>query len=238
MKINTLTMFTICASMISTTVNAFNVDKMFVVADEKGNGIVTLINDEPYSVFVNGRIEQIDVVNNGDSIVRTDYTRSNLDDWKILLTHPRLVLKPGEEKDVGIRSLCHDMSCDDSKDLMFMLPFMPVRYKEDNDEIRGVEIKYGFSPVYVIPTSKPRFDYEIYNEGSQLRIDNDSNTLIDIYVDSCDFDGDKKCKQKFTVVSGRDKTFSLAENMQNEQLKVTVTSYDKKYSKTMNITKG
>lgn len=233
-KPNLFTAFAICAAMTSTAANAFNVDKMIVVADQKGNGVVTLINDELHPIFVNGKVEEIQIVD-GDKIVRNSYTRNNLDDWKVSLTHPRLVLRPGEEKDVGIRSLCHNTSCDNSKDLMFMLPFTPSRYKEEGDKIQGVEINYGFSPIYILPTTKPKFDYNIYNQGEKLRIDNNSNTLIDVYVNTCTTDNNKQCKQKFTVVAGRDKTFSLSENTQSEQLNVTVTSYDKNYSKEMEL---
>ncbi|MEZ8886140.1 hypothetical protein AB4138_22090 [Vibrio sp. 10N.286.52.C3] len=233
-KYNLLTVFAICSAMTSTAANAFNVDKMIVVADKKGNGVVTLINDESHPIFVNGKVQEIQFID-GDKIVRNSYTRNNLDDWKISLTHPRLVLRPGEEKDVGVRSLCHNTSCDNSKDLMFMLPFTPSRYKEEGEKIHGVEINYGFSPVYILPTTKPSFDYKIYNQGENLRIDNNSNTLIDVYVNSCTTENNTQCKQKFTVVSGRDKTFSLAEYTQSEQLNVTVTSYDKKYSKEMQL---
>ncbi|MDN3628129.1 hypothetical protein [Vibrio lentus] len=233
-KSNLFTAFTISAAMTSTAANAFNVDKMIVVADQKGNGVVTLINDEPHPIFVDGKVEEIQVVD-GDKIVRHRYTRNNLDDWKISLTHPRLVLKPGEEKDVGIRSLCHNTSCDNSKDLMFMLPFTPSRYKEEGEKIHGVEINYGFSPVYIILTTMPNFDYNIYNQGEDLRIDNKSNTLIYVDVNSCNIDNKVQCKQKFTVMSGRDKTFSLLSGVQREQLNVTVTSYDKSYSNGMKL---
>lgn len=233
-KSNLFTAFAICVAITSTAVNAFNVDKMIVVADQKGNGVVTLINDEPHPIFVNGKVEEIKFID-GDKIVRNRYTRNNLNDWKVSLTHPKLVLKQGEEKDVGIRSLCHNTSCDNSKDLMFMLPFTPSRYKKEGDKIHGVEINYGFSPVYIIPTTEPIFNYSIYNQGESLRIDNNSNTLIDVYVDSCIEDNNTQCKQKFTVVTGRDKTFPLAKNTQSEQLNVTVKSYDKKYSKEMEL---
>lgn len=233
-KSNLITIFAISASITSTVVNAFNVDKMIVVADKKGNGIVTLYNDELHPIFINGNIEEVQVVDS-DKIVRTSYTRSNLTDWKISLTHPKLVLRPSEEKDIGIRSLCYNISCNNNKDLMFMLPFTYNRYNEEGEVNTGVEIKYGFSPLYIIPTTKPSFDYKIYNKGERLRIDNNSNTLIYVYVNSCFEDNNIQCKQKFTVVSGRDKTFSLAKYMQSEQLNVTVTSYNKKHSKEMQL---
>lgn len=231
-KTSLITTFLIMTAMTSSIVNAFNIDKMIVIADQKGNGIVTLINDESHPIFVNGSIDEIEFIE-GEKMTRNRYTRNNLNDWKISLTHPKLVLRPGEEKDVGIRSLCHNMSCDNSKDLMFMLPFTPGRYNEERDEIPRIEINYGFSPLYIIPTAKPQFDYEIYNQGDYLRVDNNSNTLINVYVNSCSKDNNKNCKQKFTVVSNRDKMFSLSKNIQSDKLNVTVESHDKKHSQEM-----
>ncbi|NOH79979.1 hypothetical protein F0231_09520 [Vibrio sp. RE86] len=243
-KIATLTTIlgTLC---LSSAANAFNVDKMIVVADEKGNGIVNLINDEAHPLFVKSHIQEIRI-DNGSEIVRTDYSRENLTDWKVSLTNSKLVLKPGEEKSVGIRSLCHQVSCDNSKDLMFMLPFTPSRYNPTGEKLTGVEINYGFSPLYIIPTTEPRLDYKLFNQGEELRVVNNSNTMINVYVDSCNDDNKSNCKQKYSVVksnckqkysvvSGRDKTFPLAKNMQSERLDVTVTSYDKKYSNEMEL---
>ncbi|MFM2657167.1 fimbrial biogenesis chaperone [Vibrio owensii] len=208
---------------------AFQVDKMVIISDERGNGILTLTNDESDPLFVETVVEEIKI-KDGTDILKDKYTRENLNDWKISLTHQRLVLKTGEEKDIGIRSLCHNTSCDNSKDLMFSLTFIPSKYREENEEVSGVEINYGFAPVYVIPTTEPVFDYDIINKGDELEVINNSNTMIQLYLNSCTTEVTSQCRQRLTVLAGRHKSFNLVDTIQSDNLSVTINSHDKSYS--------
>ncbi|MHB9955277.1 hypothetical protein [Vibrio campbellii] len=209
---------------------AFKVDKMVIVGDEKGNGIITLSNDQNVPLFINTEIDEVNI-NNGVDIDKVSYSRENLEDWKISLTYQKLILKPGEAKDIGIRSLCHNTTCDNSKDLMFMLSFIPSKYEEGERKASGVDINYGFAPVYIIPTTKPTFDYEIINKGETLEVKNDSNTMISVFIDSCDSRVTAQCRQKLTVLAGRDKTFNLIDTVQRDNLNIIVNSHDGSYSK-------
>lgn len=221
---------------LSLKAQAFTVDKMIIVSDDKGNGIVTLKNDEEQRIFVQSEIDEINIFD-GDRIVKKLYERENLNDWKISLTHQKLVLNPGEEKDVGIRSLCHNTTCDDSKDLMFLLSFSPSKHRP-GEMVSGIEVNYGFAPVYIIPTTKPNYSYKLINNGDSLRVENKSNTLINVFVNSCDAKNTTQCKQKFTVLAGRSKIFPLGENLQKNNITATVTSHDRSYSKKEIVTKG
>ena len=221
--------------LLSVSVHAFSVDKMLLTSDDKGNGVITLTNDEDQALFVQAQIDEIDVSGKG-AVKKKPYIRDNISDWKISLTHQRLVLRPGEEKEVGIRSLCHNATCDNSKDLMFMLSFSPSRY--DSQTTGGVEMNYGFSPVYIIPTTNPYYSYELFNNGDSLTVENNSNTMINVFVDACDVNKKEQCLQKFTVVAGRTKSFPLSENIQSNELNITVASHDDSYSKKATIKRG
>ncbi|MGC9459338.1 hypothetical protein [Vibrio genomosp. F10] len=216
---------------------AFSVDKMFIVSDKKGNGIITLKNDETNPIFVEAQVQELDV-NDGVYLVKTPYDINNIEDWKISLTHQKLVLKPGEEKAVGVRSLCYNTTCDGSRDLMFMLPFAPSKYNPEGEEVSGIEINYGFSPVYIIPTTNPIYSYEIFNNGETLTVKNDSNTMLSVFVNNCDEKITSNCRQKFTLIAGREKTFNLPPQLQSEQLNITVTSHDKSYSQKESVKRG
>ncbi|KOO12739.1 hypothetical protein AKJ18_22300 [Vibrio xuii] len=237
MKLNKvlLNLVSLTAILLSMSVQAFMVDKMVIVSDDKGNGIVTLSNDESQPIFIQAKVDEINIVD-GDLVEKKQYTRDNLSDWKVSLTHQKLVLNPGEDKAVGIRSLCRNVACDNSQDLMFMLSFSPSKYKP-GEVVSGVEITYGFSPVYIIPTTQPNYDYKLTNNGDSLRIENKSNTMLNLFVDACGAGNTTQCKQRFTVVSGRNKTFPLSETMRNDELKIIVSSYDKSYSKKETVTK-
>ena len=217
--------------LFSSHSNAFIVDKMVIISDEKGNGIITLTNDEKVPLFINAKIEEINI-ENYEVINKKEYGRENLSDWKISLTHQKLILRPGESKDIGIRSLCHNTSCDNSRDLMFSLPFLPSPYRPDGVEGSGMDINFGFSPVYIIPTDNPVYDYDINRTENEIIIRNKSNTIINVLVNGC-ITGESKasCKQKYIVVAGREKSFSLPEAIVNNDLDITVMSHDRKYKK-------
>lgn len=227
----TLPLLSLAFTVFSVPSQAFKVDKMVVIGDDKGNGIITLSNDQDVPLFINTEIDEVKI-NNGVDIDKVSYSRENLEDWKISLTYQKLVLKPGETKDIGIRSLCHNTTCDNSKDLMFMLSFIPSKYQEGERSISGVDINYGFAPVYIIPTTKPIFDYEIVNKGDTLEVKNDSNTMINVFIDSCDSRITAQCRQKLTIMAGRDKTFDLIDTVQSDNLNIIVNSHDGSYSKT------
>ncbi|WP_038880791.1 hypothetical protein [Vibrio jasicida] len=226
----TLSLLSLVCGLYSLQSQAFQVDKMVIVGDEKGNGIITLTNDEDSPLFVETLIDEIKI-KDGTEIIKNNYSRENLSDWKISLTHQRLILKQGEEKDIGIRSLCHNTTCDNSQDLMFSLSFLPSKYREEGKEASGVEVNYGFAPVYIIPTTEPVVDYSILNRGSELEVKNNSNTMIQVYLDSCTTEITSQCRQKLTVLAGRHKTFNLIDTIQSDNLRVTVNSHDKSYSK-------
>ncbi|MHC0041875.1 hypothetical protein ACGDLY_001290 [Vibrio campbellii] len=232
MKLNelSLSLFSLILLVCSMSAQAFQVDKMVIVSDKKGNGIITLTNDEDTPLFVEAIVEEISI-KSGTEISKKKYQRENLDEWKIALTHQKLILKKGEQKDIGIRSLCHNVTCDNTKDLAFSLSFLPSKYRGNGEEFSGVDINYGFAPVYIIPTTAPRYDYKITNKGDKLEVNNNGNTLIQVYLDSCTTEIKSQCRQKFTVLGGRQKIFDLIPTIQNENLRVTVNSHDKSYSK-------
>ncbi|MCK8086010.1 MULTISPECIES: hypothetical protein [Vibrio] len=231
-----LKLVSLIAVSLSISVQAFTVDKMVIVSDDRGNGIITLTNDESQPIFVQAKVDEINIVD-GEHVEKKQYTRENLNDWKVSLTHNKLVLKPGEETDVGIRSLCHNTTCDNSRDLMFMLSFSPSKYRP-GEIASGVEVNYGFAPVYIIPTTQPTYDYELTNNGNSLRVENKSNTMLNLFIDACSAKNTAQCKQNFTIVAGRNKTFPLAKAMRNNELTVTVTSHDKSYLKKETVTRG
>uniref|UniRef100_UPI001F4586BB hypothetical protein n=1 Tax=Shewanella algae TaxID=38313 RepID=UPI001F4586BB len=201
------------------------------ISDKNGNGVVTLINDEDRPLFINGSIQEVEIIN-GKELIKKDYVKDNIADWKLSLTNSKFVLKPGESKDIGIRSLCHNTSCDTSKDLTFLLPFSPSHYRENVGITESaVEINYGFAPVFVIPTPNPNYNYKVRNLGGKLLVENESNTLINVFVDACSSENKNYCEQSYTVVAEREKIFDLPLTLQAETLGITVTNHDRSYKK-------
>ncbi|WP_372384025.1 hypothetical protein AB8613_14905 [Vibrio sp. BS-M-Sm-2] len=215
--------------VVNFSVNALQLDKMIIVSDKNSNGILTLTNDEDDIIFVDSKVEEISI-SNGTEIKKKKYTRQNLEDWKISLTNQKLILKPGQEKVVGIRSLCSESKCENDKDLMFLTTFYPSPYLKEENDNSSIQVNFGFAPVYVIPTKNPEFSYELINQGDRLHVINDSNTLINIYANSCEGQNKQACQKMYTVLAGREKSFKLPSVMQSESINVTVTSHDRSYT--------
>ncbi len=230
---------TLLISLVCFSANAFKVDKMMIIADEKGNGLATLTNDEPRNLFIEATIVELDFAEDGIERIEKQYDRSNLEQWKMSLTHPKVVLKPGETKDIGFRSLCHNVSCDKSKDLMFLVSFRPsTYYAPDEDRSSGVELNVGFSPAFVIPTLEPVLDFTIDYDGDSLAVFNKSNSLIHLLVNGCDSNQAEGCQKAYTVVRGRNRQYTLPSGIQNKSLRIEVRSHDSKYQQEFIINKG
>ncbi|MDC8855807.1 hypothetical protein [Shewanella algae] len=223
--------------LINNDANSFNIDKMVIISDDKGNGVVTIHNNEGAPLFIDASINEIEILN-GTEVLRKPYNRDNIGDWKISLTNSKMVLRPGESKSVGVRSLCHNTSCDRSKDLIFMIPFIPSPYNSEEKDGSGVIINYGYSPLFIIPTDNPQYDYLIENKGEELVVYNRGNTLINVFLNACSTINSKNCQQRYTVVAGREKKYQLSQNLQSDNLSITVTSFDRSYKKEMILTKG
>ncbi|WP_045423102.1 hypothetical protein [Vibrio jasicida] len=211
---------------------AFVVDKMFIVGDREGNGIITLTNTAKKTIFVQSKIDEFEI-EAGHEFSKEPYNSQNVEDWKISLTHSQSILKPGESIDIGIRSLCVSVSCDENKDLMFFVTFTPSAYKTGgSDDVSSVEVNYGYAPVYIIPANKQSINYDIEYVGNELRVYNKSNTLLNLFIDACSDQVKTNCQRRAIILSGREKSLILPEAMQVKKLKVIVESNNREYSKT------
>ncbi len=207
------------------------VDKMFIIADKNKNGIVTLTNTSNLPLFVNATVDEFQLAENGTDFIKTRYDANNVEEWKISTTLNKIVLHPGESNNVGVRSLCYNIACDDSRDLMFFVTFMPSPYKEGGESTSSMQLNYGFSPAFIIPTSQPQVDYEITATETGILVENRSNTMIYVSVDGCERDPSAKaCFNRYIVVAGRTKEFELSENAKGHSLKLNISSHDGSYS--------
>ncbi len=208
------------------------VDKMFIIADKNKNGIVTLTNSSNLPLFVNATVEEFQIDTDGIGFIKTPYTADNIEEWKISTTLNKIVLHSGESNNVGIRSLCYNIACDDSRDLMFFVTFMPSPYRDGSEEVTSsMQLNYGFSPAFIIPTSQPKFDYEIKMTEKGILVENKSNTMIYVSVDGCDQNPSASgCFNRYIVVAGRTKEFHLSEHVKGQPLKLNISSHDGSYS--------
>lgn len=220
--------------ILATQAKALTVNKMLIISDGRGNGVVTLNNNDPQTSFILNTITEIQTDNNGE-VIRIPYTKDNIDDWKITTTHPRLILESGRIKDVGIRSLCTD-TCDFSRDQAFVVAFEPRPYVPEGEETpNGVRINYGYAPLFIIPAAKSDVKYNIVNKGNVMEVFNQGNTLIKLSINYCTDIIKDACEGIYTVIAGRKKQIELPEKMRHKSLRVTVVNHNESYRETINV---
>lgn len=217
--------------MGSCAVHALTVDTMFLVSDASGNGVVTLTNDLDKTSFIKTSISEIKTDKHGE-IIRSKYTKDNIQSWRVMTTSPKLILEPGRAKDVGIRSLCYKVKCDSEQDMTFSVVFEPAPYlKKGEVQDNAVQVNYGYSVIYVVPAKKSDMKYSLTRHGRSLEILNQGNTLLTFVVDRCKSDNEVDCRTQERVISGRLKKFELPEYMQSLTLEASIYNHDESYKR-------
>lgn len=220
--------------ILATQAKALTVSKMLLIGDERGNGVVTLNNNDPETSFILSNITEIQTDSNGE-VIRIPYTKDNLDNWKITTTHPRLILESGRTKDVGIRSLCTD-TCDFSRDQNFIIAFEPRPYVPEGEEApSGVRINYGYAPLFIIPAAKSEMKYNIVNKGNSIEVFNQGNTLMKLAINYCTDIIKEACEGRYTIIAGRKKQIELPEILRHKSLKVMITNHNESYQETVTV---
>ncbi|MCU7965034.1 hypothetical protein Q4Q54_07825 [Shewanella sp. SP2S2-4] len=215
----------------SFSANALKVDTMFLLSDTKGNGVVTVTNDLPKTSFIKTSIFEITTDNAGE-VIRTEYTKQNIQSWQIMTTSPKLILEPSRVKDVGIRSLCHKVKCDKTKDRTFSIVFEPSPYlKKGEEQENAVQVNYGYSVIYVVPAEKSDMQYSIKRNGSVIEIFNKGNTMLTFVIDRCSMDKTMDCRVQERVIAGRFRTFNIPEYMKAIKVNASIYNHDESYKR-------
>ncbi|EDP60128.1 hypothetical protein [Vibrio sp. AND4] len=223
---------TLAALVFANSTLAMNVDTMLLVSDEYGNGVFTISNEKTTPEFIQTNIVQVEIQDH--EMVRTPYTEDNFDDWKVTLTHPKMIVEPGREKNVGVRSLC-GTKCDFSNDQYFFVSFEPSPYDPEGKSSSKVSINFGYRPLFVIPANKQKIDYSIRVKNGELVVENKGNTFIKAHIDQCNDKVNSECQMTAISLAGRKRSYNLPKNIDVKNLMVEVVNHDESYRKKVYI---
>ncbi|KAA8596178.1 hypothetical protein F0Z19_5073 [Vibrio cyclitrophicus] len=228
---------TLLLFIISAPAQALKIDSMLTTADEYGNGVFTLTNELASTSFITSSIEKVDVVNG--ELVKTPYSKDNLNDWEITVTHPKLILESQRVKQVGIRSLCGNQ-CNFEQDKVYQITFAPVPYVENPEQQEAplLAINFGYAPLFVIPAAKSKIAYEMTYKGDTVLMKNTGNTYVRFMISKCTAKLNVKCQSSYTSLSGRVKEFIVPEYLQDEEIEVMVVNHDETYRRKLSFVKG
>lgn len=216
---------------------------MLVNADQQA-GIFTLDNTDNITYFLKTSVSKVEIKNN--QIIKTPYTRKNLDNWQIATKPSKLVIEPNMVKDIQIENICGD-SCDRSVDQVFQIHIQPVSYSNEGEEQSKINMLFGFSPYYIIPASESNVDYLASYDGTNITAKNSGNTMITLLIDQCkdnkstqqsDEEKPALCTATFTLLAGRTRVLHVPKELQQENLDVILLNHDETFKQEITLRQG
>ena len=233
-----------CLIISTTPVSAMAISSLMLVnADDKA-GILTLDNTDNITYFLKTSVSKVEIKNN--QIVKTPYTRKNLDSWQIATKPSKLVIEPNMVKDIQIENICGD-SCDRSLDQVFQIHIQPVSYTNEGEDQSKISMLFGFAPYYIIPASESNVEYQASYDGNNITAKNSGNTMLTLLIDQCkdnqsaqQEDGKKPalCTATFTLLAGRTRVLHVPEELQQENLDVILLNHDETFKQEITLRQG
>lgn len=203
-------------------------------AREGKAGVFTLTNTDDITYFLKANVSKIEVKDN--QIVKTPYTRENLTSWEIVPKPSKLVVEPKIIKELMIEEVCGER-CPSDHDRIYQIDIMPVSYEISGKIDSKVNMLFGFAPYYIIPAKESHLNYQMEYDGEKLRVNNSSNTLINLVIDQCkektpeelkqlQEDKNKRCRIDYTVIAGRNRQFDIPAELRKAALDIVVLNHD------------
>ncbi len=202
----------------STCLSAIEINSMFVVADENGEGSFTIKNTTDKRIFMNVGMFEMNVVNS--EIEKTAYTRDNIKDWKINVRPAKTIIDPGYVKDFKISMKCKS-NCDDTQDQLFQLAFVPTPYFDDEfNEPKVVQMSIGFGALFLNAAKDSPIQYQALFDGRNAIIDNQGDSYLNARLTSCPLETKREakpnCEKSVNVLPGRRLTVALPDGMNKQ----------------------
>ncbi|NVO99107.1 hypothetical protein HWA77_02645 [Photobacterium damselae subsp. damselae] len=223
----------------SISAQAFIVDSMVKFPQkDNGNGMFTLTSNTNKTEYINVKIDKVQVNNN--KIEKTPYTRDNFPMWDLATTPGKLVLHPGEAKDVAVKFLCQKNCHNENSDLVYQIGFIPVN--DPNKKIDGqkVNMLFGMAPYYIVPAKNQKIDYN-YNfdkKTRKLTIHNTGNTYLNFNVDNCkdvNISKDRDCSVNNHLLAGRKRVVTIPEHLISANTLLRVSNHDESLIKKIHL---
>lgn len=210
---------------------------------ERDKTSFTVTNTANYRQFIQVGITQLDVKDG--ELVKTPYTRENIDDWSLAIRPARTVIEPKLSKLFQVEHTLPAVYAA-SRDHAYQLSFIPTPYFEEGEPAtHSVKIAVGFAPIVIVPAKQDKpIQYQMrYNGKGQMTLSNHGETYLRASLDACPAnvaDKDKKtCSTVVYALSGRNLPITLPEGMKNSgKINVELSTHRFDYKKTFTLTPG
>ncbi|WP_198552756.1 hypothetical protein [Psychromonas sp. Urea-02u-13] len=231
-----------CLIINITPVSAMAISSLMLANADDQAGILTLDNTDNITYFLKTSVSKVEIKNN--QIIKTPYTRKNLDRWQIATKPSKLVIEPNMVKDIQIESICGN-KCDRTVDQVFQIHIQPVSYSNEGEEQSNISMLFGFAPYYIIPAKESKVEYQASYDGKNITAKNSGNTMLTLLIDQCknnvQEESNKKpalCKTTFTLLAGRTRILHLPKELQRDNLDVIMLNHDETFKEEITLTQG
>jgi len=233
-----------CLIISTTPVSAMAISSLMLANADQQAGILTLDNTDNITYFLKTSVSKVEIKNN--QIIKTPYTRKNLESWQIATKPSKLVIEPNMVKDIQIESICGN-KCDNSVDQVFQIHIQPVSYTNEGEEQSKINMLFGFAPYYIIPAQESKVAYQASFDGTNITAKNSGNTMLTLLIDQCENNelGSQEnnknsalCKTTFTLLAGRTRVLHLPKELQGDNVDVIMLNHDETFKEEITLTQG
>lgn len=223
------------------SVAAIGINSMIEFAHE-GEGAFTISNGDDFRQFISVAVSSVSV-DNGE-LVKTPYTRKNIDSWSLNVRPARAIIDGKLSKDfkVSYKPLASELK---DRDKMYQLTFIPTPYFTEGEPAKhAIKIAIGFAPIFIVPAEEDQpFNYDVTYDGQRIFLNNYGNSYIRAFFDACPAStkgkASKVCTKISYAVSGRRLTIPLPPEMQEvPEIKVDLSTHNLTYKDTLTLRKN
>lgn len=229
-----------CLAPSAASASGIAIDSM-IGFTKNGVGKFTVTNTAEYRQFIQIAISDIEIKNG--QLVKTPYTRENINQWSMNARPARAVIEPGLKKDFQF-SYEPKVESKTDQDHIYQFTFVPTPYFPNGEKEQStMQVAIGFAPVVIVPAEEDQpISFDIKSNGDKLQIKNNGKTYLRAHLDTCSATATgverKQCTDVVYVLSGRDLNVPLADVMQNKPMKVTFSTHEYKYKDTISLPVG
>lgn len=219
------------AMLMASPAKAIGISSMLEYADESGQTVFTVSNNEPYRQYINTAVSELTVVNG--AIKKMPYTRDNIDKWALDIRPARTILEPGFKKNISVQYQPKGIVRSD-RDRVFQISFVPTPYFEEGEQ-QQVKIAFGFAPLLIVPAKDTQpLSYELRYQGDNVIVTNKGDGFFSLSLDSCKQETPEnirqECSTSVTVLAGRTLSVKLPKGMTKAAtLQAKLFSYGNKF---------
>ncbi|MBW8182325.1 hypothetical protein [Shewanella nanhaiensis] len=229
----------ICLSLSVFDAQSMAISSLMLTNADSKAGVFTLDNTDEITYFLKTSVSKVEIVDN--EIIKTPYTRANLDAWGIATKPSKLVIEPNMVKEIQVESICGD-KCVTDRDQVYQINIQPVSYSTEGKEQSKINMLFGFSPYYIVPAKQSQVEYLLEYQGETITAKNSGNTMIDIVIDQCRESTQAQdkalCKANFTILAGRTRDIHVPNDLQRSELEVVVLNHDESFKEAITLRRG